>query len=339
MLRSYRLSVMAHASSVDWADTGVRYAPSAVATHRDTDSHIGRSSFYYLWSIPRQILRHPNNRRRALRGLAKSIWWQGYKRLAKRPITVPLFETMKLRCYPDSVSASNVMYFGDYYEFDEMLFVRRYRRPGDGFIDGGANIGTYSLLAAKIAGPSGRVEAFEPDRVAALRLRENIALNALSNVKVHEAALSDTPGRFRFAQGWDVSNRLVYLAETGMQTAEVDTVRLDDQLEPNIAYEMAKLDLEGSELAALHGARKHLLAANPPVWQLEAMESQLLKQGTSRKEVTSFLRDCGYRFASYDAKSGRLRFLEDLPPTLENFFAIHSSAREIVLERLKSDLR
>jgi FkbM family methyltransferase len=317
---------------------GVGYAPSAVATHKST-TRIGRSSLYYLWSIPRQILRHPYNRSRPIRALAKSIWWQGYKRLAKRPITVPLFETMKLRCYPDSVSASNVMYFGDYYEFDEMLFVRRYLRPGDGFIDGGANIGTYSLLAAKIVGPSGRVEAFEPDRVAVLRLRENIALNALSNVHVHEAALSETQGRFLFAQGWDVSNRLVSLAETGLHTVEVDTVRLDDHLEPDMAYEMAKLDLEGSELAALRGARNHLLAANPPIWQLEAMESQLLKRGTSRDEVAIFLRDCGYAFASYDGKSGRLTFLRNLPPTLENFFAIHSSAREMVLERLKSDLR
>lgn len=307
-------------------------------TRKDTDKNIRRSSFYYLWSIPRQILRHPNNQSRALRALAKSIWWQGYKRLAKRPITVRLFETMMLRCYPDSVSASNVMYFGDYYEFDEMFFIRRYLRPGDGFIDGGANIGTYSLLAAKIVGPSGRVEAFEPDRIAALRLRENITLNGLSSVKVHEAALSDAPGRFRFAQGWDVSNRLVSLDETGIKTAEVETIRLDDYLEPNIVYKMAKLDLEGSELAALRGARNHIVAANPPVWQLEAMESQLLKQGTSREEVTSFLRDCGYGFASYEARSGRLRFFENLTPALENFFAIHSSAREMVLQRVKSGL-
>lgn len=319
-------------------DARVRYAPSTVAAHKNTERIIRRSSFYYLWSIPRQILRHPNNRTRAIRALARSIWWQGYKRLAKRPITVRLFETMTLRCYPDSVSASNVMYFGDYYEFDEMLFVRRYLRPGDGFIDGGANIGTYSLLAAKVVGPSGRVEAFEPDPIAALRLRENLALNELSNVRVHEAALSDTPGRFRFAQGWDVSNRLVSVAETGVQTAEVETVRLDAYLEPKIAYKMAKFDLEGSELAALRGAQKHLVAANPAVWQLEAMESQLLKQGTSRKEVTSFLRECGYRFALYHARSGRLRFLEDLSPTLENFFAIHSSAQEMVRERLKSAL-
>lgn len=234
------------------------------------------------------------------------------------------------------MGASSVIYWGDYHEFNEMHFVRRFLRPRDSFIDGGANIGTYSLLAARVVGPTGTVIAFEPDPIAASRFRENIALNAFSNINVHEAALSDSPGVMQFSKGWDVSNRMVSPTETGVPTAEVEAVRLDDRLEPDVAYAMAKFDLEGSELAALQGAKEHLVAGNPPVWQLEATDTQLQRLGTSRQEVISFLRECGYMFASYDARHGRLSFLDEVTSTHHDFFAIHSSAQEMVLQRITS---
>jgi FkbM family methyltransferase len=309
---------------------------SSVVRRRSTRTRPVSWSPSYLWSIPRQIWRHPNNRNRRSLALARSILWQAYKRLVGKPITVRLFGTLRLRCYPDSVGASSVIYFGDYYEFNEMHFVRRFLRPGDSFIDGGANIGTYSLLAASIVGSSGRVIAFEPDPIAASRFRENIALNGFSNIAVHEAALSDSSGVMRFSDGLDVSNRMVAPTETGVPTVEVEAVRLDDHLERDVAYLMAKFDLEGSELAALHGAEEHLLAGNPPVWQLEATEGQLQKQGASRHDVISFLRDCGYEFASYDARVGRLSFLDTVTPAHHDFFAVHPSARDLVLQRLNS---
>ena len=293
----------------------------------------------YFWSIPKQIWLHPNNQNRRIWALARSILWQGYKRITGKPITIRIFGTLRLRCYPDSVGASSVVYFGDYHEFNEMHFLRRFLRPGDSYIDGGANIGTYSLLAARMVGPGGKVIAFEPDPVAAARFRENIALNRFTNIEVNEVALSDSPGVIRFSEGWDVSNRILGPMETGVRVAEVNTVRLDDHLAHDTAYAMAKFDLEGSELAALRGAHEHLITGNPPVWQLEATETQLQKLGNSRREVTTFLRDCGYTFGAYDARTGRLSFLDEVTPAHHDFFAIHTPAREMVLERIASENR
>ena len=320
---------------MDTGAGGIKYPGRTVAvTYMDTPQETRRSSLFYLWSIPREIFRHPNNRNHRIRALGRSVLWQAYKRLVGKPVTVRLFDGIRLRCYPDSVSASQVFYFGSYHEFDEMLFVSRFLRPGDGFIDGGANIGTYSLLAASIAGPSGRVEAFEPDPIAASRLRENVALNALTNVHVYEVALTDIRGRVRFAQGLDVSNRMVSSSETALQTADVEAVRLDECLDRRAAYMMAKLDLEGAEPSALRGAKKHLVAANPPVWQLEARERQLQRLGTSRHEVISLLGDCGYTFALYEARNRRLRSIDEPTAAHANFLAIHQSANDMVLERL-----
>ncbi len=61
-------------------------------------------------------------------------------------------------------------------------------------IDVGANVGYYALMAATRVGPSGRVIAYEPGPAPAARLRENVALNGLSNVTVVEAAVADRPG-------------------------------------------------------------------------------------------------------------------------------------------------
>jgi FkbM family methyltransferase len=226
------------------------------------------------------------------------------------------------------------MYFGDHFEFDEMHFVRRYLRRGDGFIDGGANIGTYTLLVARVVGPSGRIEAFEPDSVAAERLRENVILNRLSIVRIHEAAISASGGTVHFLQGWDVSNRVASEADLPSETVEVEAVSLDEALDRETTYAMGKLDLEGAEVAALRGAESHLLDANPPVWEVEGYENQLRKFGSSREELLSILERYGYTFFTYDALRSQLRTLDDAQFGPDNLLAVHRSAVGMVLDRL-----
>ena len=68
----------------------------------------------------------------------------------------------KIRCYPNSSSASKIIYFSAFPDFYEMGFMKDYLRPGDNFIDGGANIGLYTILAASLVGNNGKVVAFEP---------------------------------------------------------------------------------------------------------------------------------------------------------------------------------
>lgn len=292
------------------------------------------SLLHYALSIPRQIWHHPNVRGHRARALTRAVSWQLYSRLIRKPITIRVYGGLRLRCYPQSASASNVMYFGDHYEFHEMVFVRRLLRPGDAFIDGGANIGTYSLLAGGIVGPEGRVDAFEPDPLAAARLRENVALNQLVNTQIHQVALSDVPGRIKFVQGWDVSNRVASLDDGDRDTVEVDAVRLDDVLPPDVRYVMGKLDLEGAELAALRGATDHLRAQNPPVWLFEGFENQLARLGATKEELLSLLTRHGYKHFAFEAIRNELVIVEDPAHGPQNLFAIHSSIEGLVRDRL-----
>jgi FkbM family methyltransferase len=252
-------------------------------------------------------VRHPANQTHRARALSRALGWQLYKRIVRRPLEIN-YAGYRLRCYPDSNSASNIFYFGALYDWHEMRFLRRYLGDGDGFVDVGANIGTYTLLAASLVGSGGSVDAFEPSPVAAGRLRESVALNQLSNVRVHETAIGDATGTTEFSIGWDVTDGFYTPADRYQQMRpriEVELARLDDVLGDG-PYAAGKLDVEGVEFAALRGAAAHIEAANPPVWQIEVLANQLRKFGTSVDELFTWLREREYDVFTFDSESNQL---------------------------------
>lgn len=298
--------------------------------------HRKHGPWFYLRRIVLQIWRHPANRARRLRSLARSALWQLRKRVTRQPMEIEAAGGLKLLCFPDSSVSSGLIYTSGWPEIEEMDLVHRYLRPGDGFVDGGANIGMYTLLAAARVGREGRIDAFEPSPIAAERLRRNIDHNRLASAHVHEAALGDTAGTARFLVGWDVSDRIAGASDTGRdrESISVPVVRLDDALPPTRRYAMAKLDLEGAELHCLWGAERRLRAADPPLWQLEVTPHLLEKQGTSARELLDFLAAAGYELAVYDRAVGRLAFPKDAAQHFANLFAVARSARDEVVRRL-----
>jgi FkbM family methyltransferase len=165
-------------------------------------------------------------------------------------------------------------------------------RPGDVFYDVGANVGFFTLLAARLVGPRGAVLAFEPDPRNAEVLRSNVALNGLANVEVFERAVAETTGRRRFAI---VESTASHLADHGTdeKTTVVDVVSLDDldgasgPRPPTVI----KLDIEGAEVDALHGAA-HLIARHRPVIICEVHHTET--------EVRRFLQAAGYRLRTLE---------------------------------------
>jgi hypothetical protein len=80
---------------------------------------------------------------------------------------------------------------------DEQRLLVKHLHPGGVYYDLGANIGFFSLLAARLVGPTGHVVAFEPSPVNAAQLQRNIDLNGFTNITLVEAAVSSKTG---FAQ-------------------------------------------------------------------------------------------------------------------------------------------
>ena len=192
-----------------------------------------------------EIWTHPANRKAPFRALMRAIHWQITKRLTGRPYDIS-YHGLKLRCYPDSHSASRAVYFSGLPDYREMRFILDFLRPGDQFIDVGANVGLYTLLALSAVGPTGYVHAFEPNPTVIRILNESLQLNAVENVAIHAIGLADTEGVAGFAlTDDDCTAHIVGLSPSPART-EIPIGRLDQILD-NVPYAMAKFDIEGYE--------------------------------------------------------------------------------------------
>lgn len=266
------------------------------------------------WARP--IWRHKANRGRRVRALARAIAWQGYKRLGGT-VDLDLGHGIRLRCHGGNRAAAQMLYYRNRSDYDEMIFMERYLRPGDGFIDVGANVGVYTLLAAGWVGAAGRVESFEPFPAPLARLHQNVARNGLRQVHVHDAAVGREAGQVRFAPGRD--DTVGRLALGAAEAMMVDCVRLDDVIAMPCA--MGKMDIEGAEPLAFSGAERLLAGKNPPVWQIE-LGGGVLEFGYTQVQFRDWLGARGYRLALYDADARRLTVTDEPWRERDNCLAI-----------------
>jgi len=131
-------------------------------------------------------------------------------------------------------------------------------KPGDVFVDIGANIGVMSFDAARLVGPQGRVIAFEPEPRNMRLLLRGIAANGFAHISAFALALSDAP---RIVSMTGNSNGTVIAADPLMGL--VQAIPGDELLAGQPRIDMIKLDIEGHEPAALRGLRRTLQRHRP----------------------------------------------------------------------------
>jgi FkbM family methyltransferase len=146
-------------------------------------------------------------------------------------------------------------------------------RPGDTVIDGGSNVGFFSLLAARLLDGKGQVISFEPDPNTFGLLRQNVEHSGLQSiVRLEQKALTNCDGTFEFAVLPHEPMRNSLFANPGPmgKTIRVSGVRLDDYLEANDlqSADIIKLDLEGAEPLALAGMAVSLQTARLIVFEV-----------------------------------------------------------------------
>jgi FkbM family methyltransferase len=149
------------------------------------------------------------------------------------------------------------------YEGEQTRLFEQHVRPGATVLDVGAHVGYYTVLSAVLAGPSGRVHAFEPNPKNAEFLRRHVRINRLGTVRVEQAAVSDHEGTARFDFG--TGSGTGHLADAG--ALEVRMLRLDDYCAQHaLAPAAIKIDVEGAEMAVLAGAFDTLARHHPTIF-------------------------------------------------------------------------
>jgi FkbM family methyltransferase len=281
----------------------------------------------------RMIWNHPANRGRRGRALAAMTGWQAYKRLIGRPFDLSVYGGMPFRAYRDSSQVGRFLYFGGLPDYEEMTFMGRFLRPGDGFIDGGANEGMFTLLAAKLVGPTGAVHAFEAVPAYLDRLRDNVRASRLDWVTVHDVAIGAEPGRVPFVLN-GVGSRIRSEADEATGP-EVSVRRLDDVL-PERPFAMGKLDVEGAEHQALLGATRLMARGQPAVWMVELVDRFLGRYGSSRARLLSWLDDQGYDLALYDPDRNELTPASRTPAQGPDVLAVSRRRMAWVRDRLQT---
>ena len=147
----------------------------------------------------------------------------------------------------------------------ETELCKREIKPGMHVLDVGANIGYFTLLFARLVGPTGHVYAFEPEPRNFELLQRNITRNGYSNVTAVPKAVSRTSGSQRLYKSPDNlgDHRLAH-GTAGRDSIDVSVVALDELLPGDARVDFIKLDIQGAECAAVQGARQ-LIARSAPL--------------------------------------------------------------------------
>lgn len=208
------------------------------------------------------------------------------------PFPVPITAGGR-RCYVDLRSAiGRSLYMqGD---FDPAVFVpiRAALRPGDVFVDVGANIGWYSLLAADIVGPAGRVHAFEIDRRALRCLRRTVAANPDLAIDVHAVAVGERDREACFSPAAEIGHGRLVPEPTGER---VPVRALDSFFAPDAGrIAVIKIDVEGAELLVLQGAAR-TIEHHRPLIVCELLDEHLARLDGSATAILDLLTRAGYR--------------------------------------------
>ena len=188
-------------------------------------------------------------------------------------------------------------------------------KPGVTFVDGGAHIGLYTILAAREK-PEARIWAFEPDPLNFRALTANVTRNGVMNTTIIPRALSARGSRaILYRNRGGRGNSLVARTDVGpTQPIEVTTTSLDDELAGEPLHRLVvKLDVEGAEPAALQGMRGVLARAQDAMVILEVNPGALRDAGTSPEALVEVIQGVGLHPLAINEAGHRL---EPLTPAL-----------------------
>jgi FkbM family methyltransferase len=238
------------------------------------------------------------------------MMWQVMSRFQKE-IEFQWIEGSKLVVKRGMTGATGNIYCG-LHEFVEMGFLLHFLRRDDLFLDVGANIGSYTILATAVCGA--RAISFEPDPDSMAHLTQNVQRNGQAGrVELVQAALGASEGKVRFTSGYDTMNRVASEGQIGTQ--EVELLTLDAAIGTR-SPTLLKLDVEGFEGEVVAGGRRTLEKDSLRAVITESAPEQVLSAfdslGFERAFYDPFTRQLTLKPSPSSPPSSNFMFVRDL---------------------------
>lgn len=188
--------------------------------------------------------------------------------------------------------------------------LKRELKQGGVFVDAGANIGFFTVMASKLVGETGRVYAFEPNPFSFEILRRNVETNGLHNTTIEQKAVGDFSGRTEL---WSNKGNAYVWKEGTRVGFSTDCVRLDDYFRGQ-HINLMKMDIDGGETKALKGASR-ILSEDLEKLIIEFWPTGFRKQNIDPNEFVSALARGGFSsyvssFSDTFDQNGLRKFLE-----------------------------
>jgi FkbM family methyltransferase len=279
------------------------------------------------------IWRHPLSRQRRLARLGRFVRWQVGARLVPGPVIVPFVEHTRLVVRPGMQGATGNVYTG-LHEFDEMAFVLHALRPDDLFVDVGANVGTYTVLAAGVVGCP--CVAIEPVASTYEQLIDNLRLNQTQHlVDARFIAVGHARGSVRVTNQLGPMNRVVESDRaTHGRTNVVAMQSLDDVLSGK-SPTIIKIDVEGFEPSVVAGALNTLRQSSLLAVLMETNRN--VGRRTDGNSLREQMRALGFDCFRYQGLTRRLERFDDGAPNVANTIFARSAGP--LLERIRGARR
>lgn len=207
------------------------------------------------------------------------------------------------------------------YDPETVACFRSYLKEGMIVVDIGANLGYFTVIAARRVGPRGKVFSYEPDPRNFHLLEKNISVNGFRNVTAIPSAISDKIGsRELFFGDNNTTHSFSDKRATG-RSESVATDTLDDSLsaQGSLKVDIIKMDIEGAEPLALEGMKKTIAYNSDLVVLFEFYPNAIQRLGHDPLGFLQRFRELGFSLSVLDEDGGTHSLIKDLVAFVTSF--------------------
>ena len=263
------------------------------------------NTFSQLYNLTKFIAQHPLNANHRFQALTNFIKWQIATRILKKKVIVPWIEDSIFISGLGESGLTGNLYAG-LMEYEDMIFLLHALQPTETFVDVGANIGAYTILASKVV--KSKSIAFEPLPNTAERLKDQIQINRINAaVNIRNMGVGDKEGALFFTNNNDTVNKVSLVGEVE-NTTMVKVSTLDTELSKDNQY-FFKIDVEGFEYNVIEGASEVLSNNNVSAIIIE-LNGSGEEFGHSNEDIHKKILSYGFVAVAYEPKARNLTKLK-----------------------------